>query len=268
MSALAVVALSLACQAAPSSDAPPADVAPAPVVEPSVAPRAPPPARLAMDDVDARYAKTHAVLTAFADDARAGRLATAVASGVVGAGLIGAGITYVAVSNLDGQLSQKDHEDTQLAGFVIGGTALVPAAIMVAQLVSATPEEARLAAFTGAQARDDKQARIEAARDDISKQASASSSLAPTLGGVGFIAGGLVSAAAGGIFLALPHIRDVERGPMTHATGAELIGAGVSSVGIGAAMIAAGAPGNAALQARVLDADAPPTVMTAHAQAE
>lgn len=222
----------------------------APVVESA------PPAAAPIDDVDAQYSRTHAVLEAFADEARAARITGAVTSGVLGAGLIGAGITYVAVSHLDGQLAQKDSEDTQLAGFVIGGAALIPASIMVAQIVTSSPEEERLVAFEeNASTRALKKQRVDEARASIAQQATASA-LAPTLGGVAFIAGGLVSAAAGGVFLALPHIPDVERGVMTHATGAELIGAGVSSVGVGTALLFAGNASSAPLQMRLLESNA------------
>src|SRR5688500_11212496 len=105
-------------------------------------------------DLDARDARTHALLAAFADDARGARHTSAVSSGVVGAGLIGAGIAYVAVSYADHQLAVKDAEDTRLAGYVLAGSAVVPAALMVAQLVTTSPEEDRLAAF---EASSDKQ---------------------------------------------------------------------------------------------------------------
>jgi hypothetical protein len=250
--------LALAAQDAPVAAEPVAPVESAPLVHdvppPNVTPVAPVlPTPTAVDDTDARYARTHAVLEAFADEARGSRIAGAVGSGVLGAGLIGAGIAYVAVSHLDHQLSQKDHEDTQLAGFVIGGAALVPAAFMVAHIVMESPEEARLAAFEeNASTRDEKRARVDAARASIAQEAAATS-IAPTIGGIAFIAGGLVSAAAGGVFLALPHIPDVQRGPMTHATGAELIGAGVSSVGIGSALLVAGGSSSAPLQLTLLE---------------
>lgn len=256
MNAFALV-LALAAQDVPAAETPVVvhDVPPPNVTKVApVLPTAPMP-EAGGDDTDTRYAKTHAVLEAFADEGRASRITGAVASGVLGAGLIGAGITYVAVANLDHQLAQKDHEDTQLAGFVIGGAAVVPATIMIVQLVTTSPEEDRLVAFEeNASTRDAKRARIDAARGSLAQQQQASaSSLAPTLGGVAFIAGGLVSAAAGGVFLALPHIPDVERGPMTHATGAELIGAGVSSVGIGSALLFAGGSSNAPLQLALIE---------------
>jgi hypothetical protein len=251
MNALVLV-LALAAQDVPAETPAVVHDVPTPNVTP-VAPVLPPPTQMHVDDTDARYEKTHAVLEAFADEGRASRITGAVASGVLGAGLIGAGIAYVAVANLDHQLSQKDHEDTQLAGFVIGGAAAVPATIMIVQMVTTSPEEERLAAFEeNASTRDAKRARIDAARTSLAQQTS-TTSLAPTLGGVAFIAGGLVSAAAGGVFLALPHIPDVERGPMTHATGAELIGAGVSSVGIGSALLFAGTPSSAPLQLALIE---------------
>lgn len=194
------------------------------------------PVAIERDDVDDRYTRTAAVLGAFADEGKAARITGAVASGLLAAGLIGVGVTYVAVGNLDGQLSQKDYEDTELAGAVMGGAALVPIAVMIAHLLSSSPEEERFAAFDGATGADQKQARIESAQQSLVRDAS-SSSLAPTLGGLGFIGGGLLSAAVGGVFLALPHIPDVERGPMTHATGAELIGGGVAAVGLGTALL-------------------------------
>lgn len=261
MNALALV-LALAAQDTPTSvdtpavgayvDAPVVHDVPPPSVT-KVAPVFPTTTPIAPDNDDVRYEKTHAVLEAFADEGRASRVTGAVASGVLGAGLIGVGVTYVAVGQLDHQLSEKDFEDTELAGIVIGGAAVIPATIMIVQLVTTSPEEDRLFAFEeNASTRHAKRARIDAARASLAQQASATS-LAPTLGGVAFIAGGLVSAAAGGVFLALPHIPDVERGPMTHATGAELIGAGVSSLGVGSALLFAGSSSSAPLQLTLLE---------------
>ena len=175
------------------------------------------------------------VLQAYAGQARLERAATAVGAGALAAAMIGTGITYVAVGNVDIQLSKIDADDTRLAGYVVGGAAGIPAAVLVAQLIGSSEEEERLAAFEQPTATPaDKRARVAAAEASLR---SSPSSWVPVVGGGALIIGGLASAGAGAYFLLLPHLPD-PRGPITHGTGAELIGAGVASLGIGIVLIA------------------------------
>ncbi len=187
---------------------------------------------------EANFRQTRAVLAAFADQGRSERVTTAVGSGALAAGLIGAAITYVAVARADGALTRLNAEDTELAGWVVGAAAVVPAAVMVSSIVMTSPEEERLAAFdAGDQASPERrQARVDEARASLATEAS-SSSWGAVLGGSALVAGGLGAGALGAYFLLLPHLA-APRGPITHSTGAELIGGGVAALGIGVAVIA------------------------------
>jgi hypothetical protein len=182
--------------------------------------------------LDAQRAK--AVLAPFAEGEREQRLALGVGYSAVAAGLIGASITYVAVSYVDNQLSPLDANDTRIAGYVVGAAAVAPAAIGIAQFVMPSNSEARLAKLESGAA-------PETIRTEIEADANASS-IVPVVAGVGLIAAGLGSAGLGAYFLILPHTTEgYKAGPVAHATGAELIGIGVTAVGVGAAtMILAG----------------------------
>ncbi len=173
------------------------------------------------------------MLTAFAEQGRERRITTGVTAGVIGAGLIGGAITYVAVSYVDTQLSTKDAEDTRLGGYVLGGAAVVPVAVLVSQVAFASREEERLADFGGASTASEKEGRLTALQADLA----AESRVVEGVVGGGAIVGGLGAAGLGAFFLLLPHLHDFARGPMTHATGAELIGAGVASVGLGTVLV-------------------------------
>ena len=216
----------------------PAALVPVPPVEPAIIEAVPvaPCLEGSIDD-DLTYRHTHAVLQAYAGQGRLERAATAVGAGALSAAMIGTAITYVAVGNVDIQLSKIDAEDTKLAGYVVGGAAILPAAVMVGALLMTSDEEARLAAFeVEATSNEDKRARVVEAEASLSQQAS-SVSWVPAVSGAALIAGGFASAGVGAYFLLLPHLPE-PRGPVTHGTGAELIGAGVAALGIGIVMIA------------------------------
>jgi len=185
------------------------------------------------ESVDARYARAEAVLGAFAEQGRERRIMTGVTAGVTSAGLIGGAITYVAVSYVDTQLSTKDAEDTRIAGYVLGGAAVVPAAVLVTQIAFASREEERLAAFSGAATAEQKQARLADLQTGLANE----SRVVEGVVGGSTIAVGLGAAGLGAFFLLLPHLHDFERGPMAHATGAELIGAGVAATGLGTVLL-------------------------------
>jgi hypothetical protein len=242
-----IAALAISQQTAPT---PPDDAAVVPVAEATVA--APEgvgalPALPVHDDK-----QLHTVLSAWADVGRNERFSTAIGAGALGAGLIGAGITYYAVANADTNLSTIDAEDTEIAGIVIGAAAVVPAAVMVSALLMPSPEEQRLAAFEEPAATDaERQARATAARQSLEVDADAIHWL-PIAGGAVSIAGGLGAAGLGAYFLLLPHLPD-PRGPITHSTGAELIGGGVAALGLGIALIA-GSGSTAQAQLELLDA--------------
>lgn len=184
-------------------------------------------------DLDRRYARADAVLAAFAAQGQERRISTGVTASVIGAGLIGGAITYVAVSYVDTQLSTKDAEDTRIGGYVLGGAAVVPAAVLVTQIAFASREEERHAVFTGATTAEEKEARLSALSTNLANE----SRVVEGVVGVSSIAGGLGAAGLGAFFLLLPHLHEFERGPMTHATGAELIGAGVAAAGLGTVLV-------------------------------
>lgn len=56
------------------------------------------------------------------------------------------------------------------------------------------------------------------------------------VGGSALVVGGLASGGLGAYFLLLPHLEN-PRGPVTHGTGAELIGGGVAALGTGVAVL-------------------------------
>ncbi|MDP2342095.1 MAG: hypothetical protein Q8O67_14150 [Deltaproteobacteria bacterium] len=236
---IAFVVAVLAAQA-PEAPAVAAPVAPVDVVDTAV----PAPAAIVcpelptvpqVDADDAFYRQAHAVLQAYAGQGRLERATTAVGAGALSVAMIGAGITYVAVGNADTQLSKLDAEDTKLAGYVVGGAAVIPAAVMIAQLVSTSEEEERLVAFeVPANTNEEKRARVAAA--EASLQGS-SPAWVPVVGGGALVVGGFASAGIGAYFLLLPHLPE-PRGVVTHGTGAELIGAGVAALGLGIVMIA------------------------------
>lgn len=230
--------------AAPNCAAcPPCTTAVAPAVVVDASPAAP-------VDPEIEVRRTRAVLQAFADQGAGDRMMTAVGSGAVAAGLLGASITYVAVARGDGQLSRLNADDTALAGYVLGGAAVVPAAIMAWHIAVPSSEEARLAAFDASDA-GPPQERVAAARASVAAEAAAPPSFAPVVGGGALIVGGLGAGALGAYFLLLPHLED-PRGPITHSTGAELIGSGVAALGIGVALIAASSSSAAPTQLQLL----------------
>lgn len=181
----------------------------------------------------ARTSRTHAVLRAFAEQGRRERLATAVGSGALAAGLIGTSITYVAVSKVDTQLSKIDADDTTLAGVVIGAIAVIPAAIFAESLIFPSNEEARLAGFEGDAGPAAE--RVRRVHDDVAAEARAPS-WPGLVGGGALVVGGLAAGGLGAYFLLLPHLEN-PRGPVTHGTGAELIGGGVAALGTGVAVL-------------------------------
>lgn len=192
--------------------------------------------------------RTRAVLTAYADQGRGERVTGAVANGAVAAGLIGAGITYVAVAHLDGNLSRLNAQDTELAGFVALGAAVVPAAVMAAQIALPSPAEQRLADFEASTADDD--ARVAAAKASLVDETQKSSWPA-LVGGGALVVGGLGAGGLGAWFLLLPHLEN-PRGVVTHGTGAELIGGGVAALGVGVAVLV-GSGSNAGTQLQLLE---------------
>jgi hypothetical protein len=220
----------------------PVDAAP-PATEGLPATSTPPPALMttAMTTTPctpAPYAATHTVLKAYAHQGLERRATTAVASGVVAAGMIGVGITYYAVARVDGELSRLNAEDTEIAGLVIGGAAVIPAVAMVVQLVMPSAEEARLDAF---EAEADHDVAVAAAHADLVAEAGGVSWAA--LGtGAALAVGGLGAGGLGAYFLLLPHLPN-PRGPVTHSTGAELIGGGVTALGVGTALLVHSAMG-------------------------
>ncbi len=200
----------------------------------NASPRAPCPDVVALGE-ELAYRHTHAVLEAYAGQGRLERAATAVGAGALSAALIAASIAYVAVGNVDIQLSKIDAEDTKLAGYVAGGAAVIPAAVMVSQLVLTSDEEQRLDAFeVPAPTSADRRDRVHEAQRSLR---AASPSWGPIVGGSVLIGGAFASAGIGGYFILLPHLPN-PRGIVTHGTGAELIGAGVAALGIGLVLIA------------------------------
>ena len=210
---------------------------------------APPCVEVDIDDL--RWRHTHGVLQAFAGQARLERIGTAVGAGALSAAMIGTAIAYVAVGKVDTQLSTIDSEDTQLAGWVVGGGALIPAAIMVTALVATSDEEQRLDTFAmPATTNEQKRARVTEAQASLTRQAS-SWAWIPVASGSALIAGGFASAGFGGYFILLPHLPN-PRGIATHGTGAELIGAGVAALAVGIVMISSSGS-TAAAQLELLD---------------
>ena len=210
---------------------------------------APPCVEVDIDDL--RWRHTHGVLQAFAGQARLERIGTAVGAGALSAAMIGTAIAYVAVGKVDTQLSTIDSEDTQLAGWVVGGGALIPAAIMVTALVATSDEEQRLDTFAmPATTNEQKRARVTEAQASLTRQAS-SWAWIPVASGSALIAGGFASAGFGGYFILLPHLPN-PRGIATHGTGAELIGAGVAALAVGLVMISSSGS-TAAAQLELLD---------------
>ncbi len=156
--------------------------------------------------------------------ARERRTTLAGAYALTSAGMIGGGVTYVAVAYLDGTLGTVEGEDTIFAGAALGGAALVPAALAAAELFVEAPAERRLDEVDAGGSLDDVVA---------AQSADASGSTLLRVGaGLGFLAGGAVAATAGSLSLARPHTTE-HRSFVTHGTGAELIGLGVASVGVG-----------------------------------
>ncbi len=206
-------------------------------------------------DAHAELKRAHAVLAAYADQGRGERVTGAVANGALAAGLIGAGITYVAVAHLDGNLSRLNAQDTELAGFVAFGAAVVPAVVMVTQIALPSPAEQRLADFEatgstdGANARSDDE-RIAAARASLVDE-SQRSTWPAMVGGTALVVGGLGAGGLGAYFLLLPHLEN-PRGVVTHGTGAELIGGGVAALGVGVAVLV-GSGSNAGTQLQLLE---------------
>lgn len=225
-----------------------APVVEAPVVAPVVAPVAAVAAPCVAVDEHAELKRARAVLTAFAEQGRAKRVSSAVGSGALAAGLIGAGITYVAVAHLDGNLSRLNAQDTELAGFVVGAVAIVPAAVFVGDVVIASPSELRLAQFESDTGTDAE--RIATARESLANEAQASTWPA-LFGGSSLVVGGLGAGALGAYFLLLPHLPQ-PRGVVTHGTGAELIGGGVAALGLGIAVLA-GSGSDAPTQLQLLE---------------
>ncbi len=198
------------------------------------------------------YVVTRTVLQAAASQGVERRATAAVTSGVVAAGLIGAGITYYAVSHADGDLSRLNAQDTEIAGFVIGGAAVIPIAAMVIQIVVPSSEEARLEAFDE---NSDHDAAVAAARADLRADAD-TVSWAKVGTGAALVVGGLGAGGLGAYFLLLPHLEN-PRGPVTHGTGAELIGGGVTALGVGVALLATSMSSTSSTQLELMTALSP-----------
>jgi hypothetical protein len=208
-------ALALTCAA----DAPAADPAPesAPVTT--------------SDDLS-RAERASAALAPFAHAAQTRRIVTGLAYEAAAAGLIGAAITYVAVAEVDNQLSAQDKIDTQIAGWVVAGAAVPAVVLGVLSFTLRSPVEERLDALaSGTDVERD--ARVDAVIADLEREVDAVPvariATGTTLGVLGLGAGAL-----GAMFLILPHTV-VRAGPVSHATGAELIGIGTAGLGFGIA---------------------------------
>jgi hypothetical protein len=162
-------------------------------------------------------------LAPFAEAAHAHRQALALGAGAGTAAMLATSITYLIVSEADKNLDPKNAVDTRTAGAVIGLASLVPLGFGATQLLSTTPIEDDASALANGASAADVRARI----------ATRPFPLLPVLGATALGVGGLASGALGGYFLALPHIPP-HRGPISHTTGAELIGLGTAMIATGA----------------------------------